>query len=57
MDKKPENILDLSLMVEKIPRARLLTSPHPHPHHEPLGQFEDIFICVVIANKEQPGLL
>ena len=57
MDEEPENILDLSLMVEEIPCPRLLTSPDSHRHREPLGQVEDIFIRFIITNIEQPGLL
>ena len=50
MDKEPESILDLSSMMDDILHPRLLMSPHSHPHHKPLGQFEQILICVVITD-------
>ena len=35
MDKEPEHIFDLSLMVDEIPRLRLFMRPHTHPHGKP----------------------
>ena len=43
-------------MVNEISRPRLFMRPHAHPHDEPFGQLEDIFVCFVIADEKQPGL-
>src|SRR5512140_41940 len=57
MYEETEDIFDLSLMVDEILRPRLLMQPYSHPHREPLGKLEDIFICFVITNEKQTGLL
>ena len=53
MDEEPDDILDLSLILYVILRPRFGMSPHSHPHDKPLGQFKNILVRLIIADKKQ----